>query len=166
VILSATRNLAALAFLALAGCSSRPATPDPSEAASAAIDWTTAKTVTVDLTDFDFTPSTVRFESAQPVKLKLVNDGTDRHDFSAPAFFRTSALRQGSSTAPTGGKVSLAKGQSAEIDLVPGAPGEYPLSCTEFLHEFFGMTGTITVTPHHIDRVVSAVNAQSEGSKP
>ena len=78
------------------------------------------------------------------VKLVLVNDGTDRHDFSAPTFFAGASLRQGS-TGPAGGKVSLAKGQSAEIDLVPGAPGQYPLTCTEFLHEMFGMTGTITV---------------------
>jgi uncharacterized cupredoxin-like copper-binding protein len=113
--------------------------------AATSIDWNAAATVTVKMTDFDFTPSAVSFESARPVKLVLVNDGTDRHDFSAPAFFAAAALRQGSA-GPAGGKVSLAKGQSAEIDLVPGAPGAYPLTCTEFLHEMFGMTGSITVT--------------------
>jgi uncharacterized cupredoxin-like copper-binding protein len=144
MILPVTR-LAVLAFLVLAGCASHPAPPDHLQPAAASIDWNAAKTVTVKMTDFDFTPSAVSFEAAQPVKLMLVNDGTDRHDFSAPAFFAGAALRQGSS-GPAGGKISLAKGQSAEIDLVPSAPGAYPLTCTEFLHEMFGMTGTITVT--------------------
>jgi uncharacterized cupredoxin-like copper-binding protein len=143
------RSLAALALLAplliLGACASRPAAPDHMQPAATSIDWGAAKAVTVKMTDFDFTPSEVDFEAAQPVKLVLVNDGTDRHDFSAPAFFATAALRQGSA-GPAGGKVLLAKGQSAEIDLVPGAPGQYPLTCTEFLHEMFGMTGTITVT--------------------
>jgi len=115
------------------------------QAAAASIDWSAAKTVTVRLTDFDFVPSDLTFDSAQPVKLALVNDGSGRHDFSAPAFFAAASLRQGS-TGPAGGKISVAQGQSAEIDLVPGTPGKYPLTCTEFLHEMLGMTGTITVT--------------------
>jgi len=145
MILPVTRGLTVLALLALAGCASHASKPDALPAAAANIDWNAAKTVTVKMTDFDFTPSKVSFESAQPVKLTLVNDGTDVHDFAAPAFFAASSLRQGS-RGPAGGKVSLAKGQSAEIDLVPGAAGTYPLTCTEFLHDMFGMTGTITVT--------------------
>jgi uncharacterized cupredoxin-like copper-binding protein len=145
IILPVSRSLAVLALLALSACAAHQAPPDSLPPAAASIDWNAAATVTVKMTDFDFTPSAVSFESARPVKLMLVNDGTDRHDFSAPAFFAASALRQGS-TGPAGGKVSLAKGQSAEIDLVPGAPGSYPLTCTEFLHEMFGMTGSITVT--------------------
>jgi uncharacterized cupredoxin-like copper-binding protein len=143
--LPATRTLGLLAFLALAGCASHPSKPDAMQAAPAGIDWGAARTITVKMTDFDFTPSTVGFESGQPVKLVLVNDGTDRHDFSAPAFFAGASLRQGSA-APAGGKMAVDKGKSAEIDLVPGAPGQYPLTCTEFLHELFGMTGTVTVT--------------------
>jgi uncharacterized cupredoxin-like copper-binding protein len=138
------RGLAVVAFLALAACASHPAAPDHLQPAAATIDWGAAKTVTVKLTDFDFLPSDLTFDSAQPVKLMLVNDGSGRHDFAAPAFFAASALRTGS-PAPAGGKVTVDKGQSAEIDLVPGAPATYPLTCTEFLHEMLGMTGTITV---------------------
>ncbi len=131
-------------MLALVGCASHPAAPDRMQPAAASIDWGAAKTITVKLTDFRFTPSDLTFAAAQPVKLLLVNDGSGVHDFSSPAFFTAAALRQGS-TAPAGGKVSVAKGQSAQIDLVPGAPGKYPLTCTEFLHDMLGMTGTITV---------------------
>jgi len=145
MILPVMRGFAALALLALTACASHPSKPDALPPAAAGIDWNTARTVTVKMTDFDFTPAKISLESQQPVKLTLVNDGTDVHDFSAPAFFAASALRQGS-TGPAGGKVSLAKGKSAEIDLVPGPAGTYPLTCTEFLHDMFGMTGSITVT--------------------
>ena len=134
-----------LSPLALGACASRPAAPDHMQAADAVIDWNAAKTVTVKMTDFDFTPAAVDFEAARPVKLVLVNNGTDRHDFAAPAFFAAAALRQGT-LAPAGGSVLVEEGKSAELDLVPGAPGKYPLTCTEFLHEMFGMTGAITVT--------------------
>ena len=131
--------------LALAACAAPSVTPDAMQPAAASIDWSTAKTVTVKLTDFDFTPSQLTFTADQPVRLLLVNDGSGRHDFAAPAFFAAAALKSGG-TAPAGGKVSLAQNQSAEIDLVPGAPGQYSLDCTEFLHAMLGMTGTITVT--------------------
>jgi uncharacterized cupredoxin-like copper-binding protein len=149
--LPSLRSFTALALLVptlvLGACASRPSAPDPMQPAAASIDWSTAKTMTVKLTDFDFVPSDLTFDAAQPVKLVLVNDGSDRHDFSAPTFFAAAALRQGSA-GPAGGKVAVDKGQSTEIDLVPGAPGKYPLTCTEFLHELFGMTGTITVASH------------------
>jgi uncharacterized cupredoxin-like copper-binding protein len=142
------RSFTALALLTslltLGACASHQAAPDHLQPAAASIDWGAAKTMTVKLTDFDFTPSDLTFEAAQPVKLVLANDGSGVHDFSSPAFFAAASLRQGS-MAPAGGKVSVAKGQSAEIDLVPGAPAKYPLTCTEFLHDMLGMTGTITV---------------------
>ena len=128
----------------LGACASHPAAPDRMPAAIASIDWAAARTVTVRLSDFDFAPSDLTFAAAQPVRLVLVNDGSGVHDFSAPAFFAAASLRPGS-TAPAGGKVTVAKGQSAEIDLVPGAPAKYPLTCTEFLHDMLGMNGSITV---------------------
>jgi hypothetical protein len=67
------------------------------------------------------------------------------HAFSAPSFFTAASFRQGTSL-PAGGKIAVAKGASAEIDLVPGAPGQYPLECTEFLHGMLGMTGKIAVS--------------------
>jgi uncharacterized cupredoxin-like copper-binding protein len=84
-------------------------------------------------------------QSGQPVKLVLANSGSGLHDFAAPAFFAASSFRQGG-TAPAGGKIAVAKDKTAEIDLVPGTAGQYPLECTEFLHTMLGMTGTITVS--------------------
>jgi uncharacterized cupredoxin-like copper-binding protein len=129
----------------LDACASHPAKPDNVQAAAATIDWGSTKTVTVQLTDFDFTPSQLSFQAGQPVRLVLVNSGSDLHDFSAPAFFAAASFRP-DGTVPAGGKIAVAKDKTAEVDLVPGTAGQYPLDCTEFLHTMLGMTGTIDVT--------------------
>ena len=142
---SVTRGLTILAMIALGACASHPAAPDHVQPAAATIDWSTAKTVTVSLTDFDFTPSALSLQSGRPVKLVLANPGSGLHDFSAPAFFIAASFRAGG-TVPAGGKIAVAQGKTAEIDLVPGGAAQYPLECTEFLHTMLGMTGTITVS--------------------
>jgi plastocyanin len=141
---AALHRFAVLIPLTLAACASHPSAPDRLTAAPDGIDWSTAPTVTVKMTDFDYAPSALTFAAGKPVKLVLVNAGSDLHDFSAPAFFASSALKTGSA-GPAGGKVAVKKDQTAEIDLIPGAPGKYPLECTELLHAMLGMTGTITV---------------------
>ena len=143
---AAPRSLALFVMLALGACATHPATPDPLATAAASTDWSAAQTVTVKMTDFAYSPKQVTLPSGQPVRLILVNNGTDLHDFSSPGFFAAASYRPGG-TMPRGGKVAVEKDKTAEIDLVPGAPGQFPLECTEFLHTLFGMTGTITVTP-------------------
>jgi uncharacterized cupredoxin-like copper-binding protein len=132
-----------LAISLLTACASKAPTT-PLRTADAAIDWSKAKAIDVGLSDFEFTPSHLTFAAGRPVRLMLTNTGSDRHDFSAPAFFADAAFRTGG-TLPVKGGVSLAKDQKAEIDLVPGKPGQYELDCTEFLHDMFGMTGHIAV---------------------
>ena len=135
----------ALAF-ALGGCAThQQAINQPLHAADASVDWTHAQTVTVGLSDFEFTPDHLTLHAGQPIRLMLSNTGSGKHDFSAPAFFAASTFKMGG-TPPIAGKVSLAGNQKAEIDLVPGTPGQYPLDCTEFLHDMLGMTGQITVS--------------------
>ena len=134
---AAPRSLTLFVMLALGACATHPSTPDSLATAAAS---------TVKMTDFAYSPKQVTLPSAVPVRLILVNNGTDLHDFSSPGFFAAASYRSGG-TMPKGGKAAVAKDQSAEIDLVPGAPGQFPLECTEFLHTLFGMTGTITVTP-------------------
>jgi uncharacterized cupredoxin-like copper-binding protein len=137
--------LLSTALAILAGCAA-PASPRATlGTAPAGIDWSATPATAVGLSDFDFTPSHVVFRAGQPVRLVLTNSGSGRHDFSAPAFFAAAAYRPGT-TMPADGKIVVDKNQTAEVDLVPGAAGTYPLDCTEFLHTMFGMTGTITVT--------------------
>ena len=100
--------------------------------------------MTVKLTDFEYSPAYFRFHAGSPVHLILVNQGTGSHDFSAPEFFSAVTFRPGSS-APAQGRIDVAKNETAEVDLLPVAPGSYKLKCTHFLHSLFGMHGVIEV---------------------
>jgi uncharacterized cupredoxin-like copper-binding protein len=101
------------------------------------------ETISVRLSSFAFSPKELRLRVDVPVRLHLENASGGGHNFSAPAFFAISAFPSGSP--PPDGKVELAAGGSADLTLVPRAPGTYRFECTHFLHSLFGMTGTITV---------------------
>jgi plastocyanin len=133
-------HLMASGFLALLLAASSA----PDGALGADIDWSKAETVTVKLTDFEYSPAYLRFHTGSPVRLILVNQGTGKHDFSAPEFFSAVTLRPGSS-APAEGTIDLAKNETKEVDLLPVATGNYKLKCTHFLHSLFGMHGVIEV---------------------
>ena len=128
--------------LLLASCSTTKVLRPP---APTDVDWSSAQTVTVKLADFEFQPERVALKVRQPIKLVLVNTGSDVHDFSAPEFFSAVMYRPGSVVGPDG-RIEVAEGKSAEVDIVPIAEGTYDLTCTEFLHALFGMTGKIEVT--------------------
>jgi plastocyanin len=134
-----SHHLMASGFLALLlGASSVP------DAFGADIDWSKAETVTVKLTDFEYSPAYLRFHAGRPIHLILVNKGTGRHDFSAPEFFSAVTVRPGSS-APVDGTIDVAKNETKEVDLLPVTTGSYKLECTHFLHSLFGMHGMIEV---------------------
>jgi len=130
------------ALLLLASCGTpqqvvrSPAPPDT--------DWNSAQTVTVKLSDFEFTPEHLNLRVRAPIRLVLVNDGSDEHDFAAPAFFSTVMYRPGNMV-PADGKIIVAKGATKEVDILPVDAGTYEVECTELLHSLFGMTGAITV---------------------
>src|SRR3954447_25816868 len=105
-----------------------------------------AETVTVRLSNCAYDPDHLRLRANVPVRLRLVNDSSGRHDFSAPAFFAASTYPPGSS-APPDGDISVGSDETVELAVVPRNPGSYPLRCTHFLHSLFGMHGTIEVTP-------------------
>jgi uncharacterized cupredoxin-like copper-binding protein len=104
------------------------------------------KTITVRLSNFAFDPEHLRLKVGVPVRLRLVNESSGGHDFSAPAFFAASGFLPGGS-APSNGEVAVESHQTVEIALVPRAPGTYHLECTHLLHNFFGMHGSVEVVP-------------------
>jgi plastocyanin len=126
----------------LGACSTQP----PARVQQVAQSPGEGATITVQLSDFAFEPDHLRLKAGNPVRLRLVNDSGGDHDFSAPAFFAVSILQPGSSAPPDGG-IEVAAHQTVEIALVPKTPGTYPLECTHFLHDLFGMNGTIEVVP-------------------
>jgi plastocyanin len=104
------------------------------------------ETITVRLSSFAFDPDHLRLKAGLPVRLRLVNESSGGHDFSAPGFFSASSFPPGAS-APPDGEVAVGSHQTVEIEVVPRTPGSYRLECTHFLHSFFGMHGTIEVVP-------------------
>ena len=99
------------------------------------------RTVEVSLSNFDFTPSTIRLRAGEPVVLHLVNNSRGGHNFAAPQFF---AAASGVSGPVSGGKVELRGHQSVDVRLTP-ARGHYHLRCTHTMHTAFGMSGEIEV---------------------
>jgi plastocyanin len=100
-----------------------------------------ARTVEVQLSSFDYAPSTIRLKAGEPVVLRLVNTGKGGHNFAAPQFF---AAAGGVSGPVQRGRVEVGGHQSADVRLTP-ARGTYKLKCTHTLHSAFGMTGSIVV---------------------
>jgi len=144
---------------ALAGCSGiktdiRTEAPPGyrTDAASrvASVDWTAAEIVTVDMDEYDFAPSSLNLEAGKPYRLHIENTGGKSHTFSSDPFFKTIAVRrlttrEDTVEAPFIQELVVAPGQTADLELVALAPGEYSLVCDEPLHEIFGMTGAIHV---------------------
>ena len=105
-----------------------------------------AAIITVQMSNFAFAPAHLNLRSGVPVRLRLVNESSGGHDFSAPAFFAASSFPAGSAPPPKG-EVAVGSRQTIELTLTPRVPGTYRLECTHFLHSFFGMHGTIDVLP-------------------
>ena len=99
------------------------------------------QTVEVRLSNFDFTPSTIRLHAGQPVVLHLVNTAHGGHNFAAREFFAAASNVSGP---VRGGAVEVRGGQSVDVTLTP-ARGSYRLRCTHTMPSAFGMTGSIVV---------------------
>jgi plastocyanin len=111
--------------------------------ASAAVQAQTG-IVTVQLSNFSFTPNTVQLRAGSPVTLRLQNASHGGHNFSAPQFFAAAKLDPKSAALVRGGSVEIPGGRTVNVTLVPAA-GRYRLKCTHTLHSTFGMKGTILV---------------------
>jgi uncharacterized cupredoxin-like copper-binding protein len=128
---------AAGVFVAVSGCGHDRASPQqPITTASG------GQEISVALSDFRFTPATIVLEQNRPYRITLRNEGSGKHDLTAPDFFHTV---QSSRPLPADGKVVLAKGEIMALDIVPTQKGTYPFECSVFLHALFGMEGKFVV---------------------
>lgn len=101
-------------------------------------------TVTVIMVDDRFEPDHVVFQSGVPTQLRLVNKGKDMHEFTAPEFLHAATIKDKHALSNGGGDIVVQPGQTVQVSLVPGKPGDYKLICAD--HEWDGMTGSISVT--------------------
>jgi len=114
------------------------------------VDWSDAKKLTVELSEFKFIPDALAFRTGQPYALTLVNSGALPHTFAAGDFFRAIAVKSllysdGEAGFPKLEAISLAANESKTLFFVPVTPGNYDLTCNELLHANFGMVGQIQI---------------------
>ncbi len=116
-----------------------------------AADWDTKKTVTIDMSEFAFTPKDITLEAGQPYILEVINTGKVKHEFTAEDFFRTVATRKAETAesevkVPFFTEIEVFAGKKADLYIIPLIPGTYILVCEIEGHFEAGMFGTITVT--------------------
>ena len=104
----------------------------------------TGETVTISLTDYAFTPSSLDLKAGTVYRLHFTNGGSKDHDFTAPEFFVASQVAAQDQGKINRGTIAVDKGQDVEVTLTPVA-GHYAFTCTHFMHKMMGMHGTITV---------------------
>jgi uncharacterized cupredoxin-like copper-binding protein len=153
------RHLFPLALIvALAACATgdvvldRPAAGyvEDARARVAEADWSRAETVTLSLSAFQFDPSSLAFTAGRPYRLVLRNIGDGRHTFVSDGFFESIAVRHlissdGVMSNPVLKAIEVPPKAEKTLEFVPVTPGAYPLACSVFLHETFGMEGRIAI---------------------
>jgi len=114
-------------------------------------DWSKMQTVTVKIKEFTFNPHTLRFKKDAPYKLEIKNVGTEKHYFTATAFFKAVASRKmqsntdGEIKAPYFTALEVFPGRQLDFYFVPVKKGSYYLLCTIEGHEEQGMHGKIVI---------------------
>ena len=130
--------LALFSLIVLAACASKPSGP--------------AKDVTVEMTDFAYTPSTITVPVGEPVTLTLKNVGNIEHDFVVEKISASTKVIQdsGSDAHHAHGAqqnydlhVSAGAGQTSVLQLNVSEPGTYKIFCSVEGHEEAGMMGEL-----------------------
>ncbi len=135
----------------LADVASGPWVQDGPALVSAA-DWDAAEKMTIELSEFAFSPKDFTLEAGKPYILTVVTVGDVKHEFTASEFFPTIAFRKaqdasGEFKSTTPHEIEVFPGKSIDIYLIPTVAGTYDLKCEIEGHFEAGMFGTITVTP-------------------
>jgi len=103
------------------------------------------QTLTVEMSNFKFNPSTLTLVRGRPYVLHFVNSASGGHDFVAKEFFASAAIAPEDRGKVDKGEVELSGGETADVHLVANAPGTYKSHCSHFMHSSFGMSGQIIV---------------------
>jgi len=133
--------LVVLAVLLLSACAaSRPSKP--------------ATEVTVEMTDFAYSPAAIAIPAGQPVTFTIENIGNIEHDFVVEKIKATTDMVQdsGSEAHHAHGQeqnydlhVSAGMGETSVFQLTVAEPGTYKVFCSVEGHEAAGMVGELIV---------------------
>ena len=100
--------------------------------------------LTVELSNFKFSPNAIQLRRGTPTTLHLHNSAGGAHNFSAPEFFAAARFVGASARLVRNGTIEVPGHGAVDVTLVPSA-GKYRLKCTHTFHSTFGMKGTIAV---------------------
>jgi uncharacterized cupredoxin-like copper-binding protein len=126
--------------IVLAACSTGPSQP--------------ATDVTVEMSDFAYSPSSVTVPAGQPVNFTVKNIGNIEHDFVVEEIEATTGMVQdsGSEAHHAHGEeknydlhVSAGAGDTSVFQLTVSEPGTYKVFCSVEGHEAAGMVGELIV---------------------
>ncbi len=112
--------------------------------AQAAPDWRAAREYEVLLSSFDIQPQSISLKAGEPVRLRLINNSTISHSFSAKDFFSSGEVRPRDKKLVSSGKVDIGPGNTREVLIVPKA-GRYSARCANLFHRVMGMSARIIV---------------------
>jgi uncharacterized cupredoxin-like copper-binding protein len=108
-------------------------------------EWTNPRSLTVELSSFKFTPSSLTLQHGTAYRLHFVNKSSGGHDFVAREFFAGSTIAPEDRAKIKKGAIDLDGGDAIDVLLIPNQAGSFKIRCTHFMHSTFGMTGTIVV---------------------
>jgi uncharacterized cupredoxin-like copper-binding protein len=110
--------------------------------------------VTVEMTDFAYSPSSITIPAGEPITLTVKNIGNVEHDFVVEKIDATTKVIKdsGSNAHHAHGEeqnydlhISAGAGETGVIQLTISEPGTYKVICTVEGHEEAGMIGELTV---------------------
>jgi len=136
-----TRMIARPAGLFVALLSAALALAAPARASDP--DWSKAETVTMTMSEYQFSPNALTFKRGVAYRLHLVNKGKELHELDGPRFYAAISVGNPEILVNGGMEVDVKPGQSQDFLFVPLQAGQYPFDCDD--HEEFGMTGVFTV---------------------
>ncbi len=133
----------------LAAVASGPWVQNAGDLVSAA-DWDTMTDVVIDMDEFSFSPDVVNLQPDLPYRLRINNNGAEKHYFTAQEFYETAAFRKaqdssGEIKAPYFKAIEVFPGQTVDLYLIPTQRGVFNLVCTIVGHEDAGMHGSVVV---------------------
>ena len=114
-------------------------------------DWSKMETITVELSEFSFSPKDLIFKIGMPYKLEIRNTGSIKHYFVSEKFYKAIATRKVQSYSDVEIKASYFKaievfpGRSLDLYFIPVLKGTYDLKCTIKGHAEKGMIGTVSI---------------------
>ena len=107
--------------------------------------WSHTRPITISLSNFAYTPSTVMLERDVPYVLHFTNMASGGHDFVANTFFARARIMPADEAKVSDGEVELRRGESMDVHLIAPVAGTYRVHCTHFMHSMLGMNGKIVV---------------------